>query len=191
MPKIGMEPIRRRQIIDATMASIHHDGLGKTTIQGIAKRAGVASGLVLHYFTDKEQLFEAVYRDLYKRLSEETALQSKKAKSSKEKLMAILNAQVAGDLVAPEIVSTWFALGAKATKTPRLARLERANSARLSSNLIHLLSSMGLSRIQAKELSEELVALIYGLWCQLAHQTLRTPDQANEILFRYLSVRLR
>ena len=42
MPKLGMGPIRRRQLIDAAIASIHEYGLADTTVARIARKAGAA-----------------------------------------------------------------------------------------------------------------------------------------------------
>lgn len=77
MPKVGMEPVRRRQVIDATMECIHKEGMARTSLQRIARYAGITSGLILHYFDGKEGLFEAVYRDLYQRLATETTFDSR------------------------------------------------------------------------------------------------------------------
>ena len=56
MPKLGMRPIRRRQLVDAAIASIHQYGLGETTIARIAEKAGVSPGIIHHYFADKDDL---------------------------------------------------------------------------------------------------------------------------------------
>ena len=39
MPKLGMQPIRRRQLIQATLEAIDEVGLADATIARIAKRA--------------------------------------------------------------------------------------------------------------------------------------------------------
>ena len=48
MPKLGMAPIRRRQLIEAAIAVIHEDGFAQATVARIARRAGVSSGIVHH-----------------------------------------------------------------------------------------------------------------------------------------------
>ncbi|SQK76818.1 transcriptional regulator BetI [Tatumella ptyseos] len=53
MPKVGMQPIRRRQLIDATLETINDVGLHYATIAQIAKRAGVSTGIISHYFGTK------------------------------------------------------------------------------------------------------------------------------------------
>ncbi len=40
MPKVGMQPIRRRQLIDATLSTINEVGINDATIAQIARRAG-------------------------------------------------------------------------------------------------------------------------------------------------------
>ncbi len=53
MPKVGMQPIRRRQLIDATLEAINEVGMHDATIAQIARRAGVSTGNISHYFKDK------------------------------------------------------------------------------------------------------------------------------------------
>ena len=53
MPKVGMEPIRRRQLIEATITSIHEYGFADATVSRISAAAGVSTGIVHHYFDGK------------------------------------------------------------------------------------------------------------------------------------------
>ena len=64
MPKLGMQPIRRRQLIQATMEAIDEVGLADTTVMRIAKRAGVSAGIISHYFGGKDGLLEATMRQI-------------------------------------------------------------------------------------------------------------------------------
>lgn len=190
MPKVGMEPIRRRQVIDATMACILEEGMSRASMQRIARRAGITSGLILHYFDDKNGLFEAVYRDLYRRLGEETLQRLKQAATPTERLYAVMEAQVSDEMLQPQTVATWFAICAKIPEIPELARLERANARRLTSNLVYTLKQIGLSRSDSADIAEEFMALIYGLWLSLANRTPITPQKARDILLRQIRARL-
>ena len=189
MPKIGMEPLRRRQVIDATMQCIYEEGMARTSLQRIARRAGITSGLILHYFDDKDGLFAAVYRDLYRQLAQETKSRLERARTPLDRLFAVLEAQVCDEMVEPKTVATWFAICAKASELPMLARLERINSKRLLSNLVHILKSSGLKHDDAMEIAEELLAMIYGLWSNLANNAIEA-DQARAILSRYIRIRM-
>ena len=68
MPKVGMQPIRRRQLIDATLDTINEVGINDATIAQIARRAGVSTGIISHYFKDKNGLLEATMRDITRQL---------------------------------------------------------------------------------------------------------------------------
>ena len=62
MPKTGMEPLRRRELIGAAIESIHAQGMAQVTMGDIARRAGVSAGLAHHYFGGKDQLLSATMR---------------------------------------------------------------------------------------------------------------------------------
>jgi len=51
---------RRNQLIDTALALFAEKGVESTTIKDIAERAGVAQGLVYHYFDSKDALFYAI-----------------------------------------------------------------------------------------------------------------------------------
>ena len=104
--------------------------------------------------------------------------------------MAILEAQVSAEMITPRVVSTWYAIGAQAMASPELARLERANTRRMTSNIVYQLRSLGLSRREARAVAEECLALVYGLWNLLAHGAVKDPDQARAILMRSVRNRL-
>lgn len=51
---------RRNQLIDTALALFAEKGVESTTIKDIAERAGVAQGLVYHYFDSKDDLLWAI-----------------------------------------------------------------------------------------------------------------------------------
>ncbi|EIO9964810.1 TetR family transcriptional regulator, partial [Listeria monocytogenes] len=62
MPKVGMQPIRRSQLIAATLEAVDEVGMGDASIAFIARKAGVSNGIISHYFQDKNGLLEATMR---------------------------------------------------------------------------------------------------------------------------------
>lgn len=62
MPKIGMEPLRRAALVEATIQEIGAAGSLDVTVSKIAKRAGMSSALAHHYFGGKDQIFLAAMR---------------------------------------------------------------------------------------------------------------------------------
>jgi TetR/AcrR family transcriptional repressor of bet genes len=77
MPKLGMGPVRRRQLVEAAIAVIHDEGFAKATVARIARRAGVSTGIVHHYFADKDALLTATMRSLLAELRRDAAEQLK------------------------------------------------------------------------------------------------------------------
>ena len=72
MPKIGMEPLRRKALIDATISAIGERGSLDVTMSEIAGRAGVSSALAHHYFGAKDELLQATMRHLLAELGGDT-----------------------------------------------------------------------------------------------------------------------
>lgn len=56
MPKIVDHDAKRREIIEATWRVIDAGGLAGTTIREIAREAGCSSGVLSHYFADREDI---------------------------------------------------------------------------------------------------------------------------------------
>jgi AcrR family transcriptional regulator len=59
---------KRRQILDAAVRVFARKGYHDSRVGDIAKDAGVAYGLVYHYFDSKEAVLEAVFREAWGRL---------------------------------------------------------------------------------------------------------------------------
>ena len=56
---------RRRQILDAAVRTFAQKGYHACRVSDIAEQAGVAYGLVYHYFESKEAVLEAIFRDTW------------------------------------------------------------------------------------------------------------------------------
>jgi TetR/AcrR family transcriptional regulator, transcriptional repressor of bet genes len=56
MPKIGMEPIRRAETIDASLECMCEVGIDALTLEIVARKAGFSKGIVAYYFKTKQQL---------------------------------------------------------------------------------------------------------------------------------------
>jgi AcrR family transcriptional regulator len=56
---------RRRQILDAAVRAFAQKGYYACRVSDIAEEAGVAYGLVYHYFDSKEAVLEAIFRDTW------------------------------------------------------------------------------------------------------------------------------
>lgn len=56
MPKVGMEPVRREQILKAAVKVIAKKGFIRTTLADVAGAAKVSTGMINHYYKNKTHL---------------------------------------------------------------------------------------------------------------------------------------
>src|ERR1041385_9223736 len=104
-----MEEIRRRQLIEATIASIHEVGIAESSLSRISAKAGVSTGIVHHYFEDKAELLELTLRQLGTRLRLGVVQRLKAARTPVERLLAVLDGNIGRDQFTAEAVSAWVA----------------------------------------------------------------------------------
>lgn len=165
VPKVGMEPIRRQQLIRATMAAIDEVGLADTTVMRIARHAGVSAGIISHYFGGKDGLLEATMRQILHDLGEAVAARRRAlaAPSPRAHLGAIIDGNFDRSQVTGPVAKTWLAFWASSMHTPRLQRLQQVNDRRLYSNLCNQFCRL-MPRDQARQAARGLAAMIDGLW---------------------------
>jgi TetR/AcrR family transcriptional repressor of bet genes len=163
MPKLGMQSIRRKQLINATFECIHRYGFAGTTIAKVSAVAGVSTGIVSHYFGDKNGLLEATMRRLLSDLQRNPAHGSNEDHTSRERIISIIKGNFATEQTTPYAVTTWLAFWAQALHVPTLRRLQKINIGRLQSNLRYWLKHL-MSSPDAFEVADGLAALIDGLW---------------------------
>jgi len=189
MPKLGMEEVRRRQLIEATIASIHEVGLAESSLSRISARAGVSTGIVHHYFEDKAELLESTLRVLGTSLRRSVVMRLDRARTPAERLMAVVDGNIGPDQFTPEGVSAWLAFWAQVPTNTRLARVQRIIISRLHDNLVHALKQM--DRGDADEIASVVEALIDGLWLRAALSN-KGPDpvRARRLVLDYLNARL-
>jgi TetR/AcrR family transcriptional repressor of bet genes len=189
MPKVGMEEIRRRQLIDATIASIHEIGFADSSLSRISARAGVSTGIVHHYFHDKADLLEATLRQLGNTLRRSVVQQLSRAGTPAERLLAVIDGNMGPDIFTAEGVSAWLAFWAQVPTSARLARVQTIIIRRLHDNLVHALKQMG--RADAVDMARVTAALIDGLWLRAAVSP-NGPDsrQARRLVLEYLDAKL-
>jgi TetR/AcrR family transcriptional repressor of bet genes len=164
MPKTGMREVRRAQLIDATLLSIDEAGLAGTTLAAVAQRARISTGIVSHYFGDKDGLLEATMRHILRDLSAATARRRSAAPAQpRARLRAIVAANFDVSQLSSPVMKTWLAFWAQSMHEPPLRRLQRVNTRRLYSNLCAEFAK-ALPRAAARRAASGLAALIDGLW---------------------------
>ncbi len=141
MPKLGMEPIRKAALVQATIAEIGRAGSLDVTVAQIARRAGMSSALAHHYFGSKEQIFLAAMRHVLSLYGAEVrgALVAVAGPDSgpRARVQAIVRASFAPGSFRREVIGAWLNFYVLAQTVPEAQRLLSVYQRRLRSNLIH------------------------------------------------------
>lgn len=175
MPKVGMEPLRRAALVDATINCIGKAGSLDVTVSQIAKAAGMSSALAHHYFGAKDQIFLAAMRHILFGFGETVREQRTGAQTPRARLEAILRASFDTEQFRAPVISAWLNFYVQAQLSPDAARLLAVYQRRLRSNLIHDLRPLVGAR--AEESAQILAALIDGFYIRAAIGTAPVSPQ--------------
>jgi len=191
MPKVGMESIRKKQLIEATVMSIHQQGFAATTVKEIGAIAGVSPGIIHHYFGGKNELLDATMRQLLEDLRMVTIDGLRKADTPLERIESIIHANFAEDFFSQQALTAWLAFWAQVPHSENFRRLQRINEKRLLSNLRHDFCQLIPDRKQARKSALGLAVMMDGLWIRCAvHPSLMGPSKARDMTKDYLRTQL-
>ena len=163
MPTVGMEPLRRKALVDAALRVIGDHGSLSVTMSEIARHAGVSPALAHHYFGSKEQLLIETIRSLLQQLRDDTVTALNEARTPREKLSAIVRVSFKADQFAPETIAAWLAFYAEAQRSEETRRFLVIYARRLRSNLLANLKAL-CPPDSAERIAEGAAAMIDGLY---------------------------
>ncbi|WP_296766520.1 transcriptional regulator BetI [Sediminimonas sp.] len=189
MPKLGVEPLRRAALVEATIGAIGEAGTLDVTVAKIARRAGMSSALAHHYFGGKEQIFLAAMRHTLTVYGAEVRGALAMAQGPEARIEAIVRASFSDSHFRREVIATWLNFYVLAQTSAQANRLLCLYQRRLRSNLRHGLRPLIGAR--AGPVADRLAALIDGFY--LRHSLgIDQPDgaAAAEQVLRSLSLEL-
>jgi TetR/AcrR family transcriptional regulator, transcriptional repressor of bet genes len=170
MPKLGMEPVRRKALVEAALRTIGSQGSLDVTMSEIAREAGVSAALAHHYFGSKQQLLIATIRALLRQLRADAVLALARAATPRERVSAVIRVSFDADQFAPEVVAAWLAFYSEAQRFEEVRRLLVLYARRLQSNLLSGLTPL-CGRAGAQRIAEGAAALIDGLYIRRSLRT--------------------
>jgi TetR/AcrR family transcriptional repressor of bet genes len=174
-----MEPIRRKALIEATIAVIGARGNLAVTMSEIADTAGVSPALAHHYFGGKDQLFLATMRHLLNDYGGGVSAVLRVSDGPRERISGIVRQSFRADQFAPAVVAAWLAFYVLAQSDAQARRLLGVYARRLKSNLVDALARIA-PRGDALRIAEGIAALIDGLYIRRALKD-GPPDPASAI----------
>ncbi|SDB93107.1 transcriptional regulator, TetR family [Acinetobacter boissieri] len=191
--RIQPEHVRREQIIQAAFEVISSLGLTNTTLAKIAKQAGLSTGIVSHYFGDKQGLITACMREMLAELQRKTMqYKMKHAADATSQIHAIIDSNFDTSQTSATAMRLWLEFWTASMHMPELQRLQRINSHRSYSNLKYHLEKL-VTPTQVDAITQGLAALIDGLWLRaslMSHQEKFDVTQAKYIAYQYLNMHI-
>jgi len=183
--------IRRRELRHAAYCVLQTEGVAGTTLEKVAAYAGASKGIVLHYFRNKEELFEHAMREANGALRLAVVKRLRDARGPRERVMAIILGNFEEEFFKPSISHAWLSLCAEVPREPQLARLQKVFHARMRSNLLSALQQL-MAREEAEELALGISALIDGLWLRMGLEPGSvTRESALKQTYLYLDQQLK
>ena len=155
--------IRRRELRIAALTVLQREGITGATLEKVAAQAGASKGIVLHYFSNKQEVFEQAMREANLALSRAVIEKLRRAQNDRERLEAIISANFEDRFFQRNVCHAWLSLCAEAPRKPAFARIQHAIHARIDSNLRSALRTlMPAQRVHSAAMG--ISVFIDGLW---------------------------
>ncbi|MER9504802.1 transcriptional regulator BetI [Mesorhizobium sp. M0579] len=185
-----LSDIRRKELRQAAFAVLEREGVAGATLEKVAAHAGASKGIVLHYFRNKQELFEHAMREANAVLRDAVIARLSRALTSMERVDAVIEGNFEPHLFQPSICHAWLSLCAEVPRDTTLARIQKVLHARMRSNLLSGLHGL-TSPKEADEIALGVTALIDGLWLRLGlHPGSVSREQAIRQVKNYVAARL-
>ncbi len=130
MPKLGMGPIRREQICRAAAVVIAREGFAGTTMRMVAEEAGVSTGMLNHYFANRQDLLTQALVYVSERTQNRYREAIEAIPPGIDRLSALLDSSLMED---EQMVETWRVWINAYGEAVRLPQLRHTIEARLTS----------------------------------------------------------
>ena len=95
---------KRAQILDAALAVFSRQGVFASRIADIASEAGIAYGLVYHYFRNKEEILNTIFEERWTRVTVQLEEAEKAGKTPRDRLCGAVSVFMSAYRDRPQVV---------------------------------------------------------------------------------------
>jgi len=171
-PKPSVRPLRREQIVRATVRCLSRDGYARLTMKRVAREAGVSQGILHYYFRDKRAILvatlEAVVADLDRRVA---AAQRRGGRDANARLAALVGVCVDSAVRRRELWAVFIEFWGEMLHDRRLAEINADQYARMR-GLVGALVAQGIRegrfrRVDARAAGAVVLGLVDGVSLQV------------------------
>ena len=195
-PKVGMRPVRREQIVQATIRCLARRGYARLTMKELAREANVSQGILHYYFADKRAILAAAFRAVAAALNRRVAVaQARSVRDPRSRLRAVVAACLEA---AVEQRAYWRVFVQFWSEMPHDRDLRRANAelyettrSQLAGLVTQGIRSGVFREVNARHAAGVILGLVDGLSLQLTFDEAFSVTAAarfcDEALMRYLA----
>jgi TetR/AcrR family transcriptional repressor of bet genes len=194
--KLGTAPVRREQIVRATIRCLARDGYAGLTMKRVAAEAAVSQGILHYYFRDKAAMLAAAALRVTADLDRRVAAEARRARDARARLRAVIRACLETAVDNRDFWTVFIEFWGEAFHDRRLATVNRQAYARarrlIGAGLARGIAAGEFRRVDVEEAAAVVLALLDGISLQLTFDRgLMTRPRAARVaetaLFRYLS----
>jgi|SRR5580704_2450678 AcrR family transcriptional regulator len=191
-----MAPVRRDQIVRATIRCLARDGYAGLTMKRVAVEAGVSQGILHYYFRDKRAILAAAAERVTADLDRRVAAEARGARDARGRLRALVRTCLETAVRRRDFWTVFIEFWGEALHDRRLAAVNRRAYARarrlLGAGLARGIASGEFRPVEIDEAAVVVLALLDGVSLQLTFDRglmspVRAARLAEAALFRYLS----
>jgi AcrR family transcriptional regulator len=190
-----MAPVRREQIVRATIRCLARDGYAGLTMKRVAAEAAVSQGILHYYFRDKAAMLAAAARRVTGDLDRRVAAEARGARTARARLRAVIRACLRTAVDNRDFWTVFIEFWGEAFHERRLAVVNRQAYARarrlIAGDLSRGVAAGEFRRINVEEAAVVVLAVLDGFSLQLTFDrglmtVPRAARAAEAVLFRYL-----
>ena len=196
-PKVGMPPLRRAEIVAATIRCLARHGYAGLTMKKVAREAGLSQGILHYYFADKRAMLVAALRRVAAQLDRRVAVaQARTVRDPRARLHALIGACLEVAVDDRDVWTVFIAYWGAMVHDRRLARINGEVYARARAQIAALVQdgirTGEFRKIPAAAAALAILGLVDGVSLQLTFEpTLvdraRAARVCEDVLARYLA----
>jgi AcrR family transcriptional regulator len=162
---------RRKQLTDAALGCIASLGLRDTTVQDVARRAGMAVGSISQYFDSKEALYTAVLNALSEEFAAAWQRELERAgHAPAARLRSFVRTYFDKSICQRRKVAVWFAFWGEVRARPQYRKVcagyDRDHDQTLAGLCAPMLDGRNQTGLEPQGAARLVAAMCQGLWLE-------------------------
>lgn len=180
MPRVVDHDARREALADALMRLVERDGVERVSMRAVAAEAGWSTGVLAHYFADKDALLTYAFELVAERVIARAGARAAAAGPGRAAVRAVLAEALPADAPRRREARLWFAYLERARTAPAMAAVARRRYDAWTEALAQALRGAGADPSGATAAAVTLLALVDGLAVRALADPRRMLRRAQE-----------